>query len=294
MSRKERIKEWLVTNKKALLKALLVITIIAAIGVSSFFILKACGFTTKEDFLWLKDKLGDSIGFWAVIVGLQIFQVIFIPISNSLISAPVSYIFNDEIWKVFLSSWIGITIATIALYFIGKYGGRKVLGWVLGDKKKVESCSKFMRKGKAFFVLGDLIPFIPNDILTVLAGMSNYNFLFVFIVTVITRAICIATTCWLFGLAAKYPWVWAILAVLIAFMIFATIYMFRRELKKDKKPDEDDILDAEVNDKLKINVPIDNYTVTPTAKEMNEALKDTVKPLKVSQTNQKGAKRRHK
>lgn len=48
-----------------------------------------------------KDKLGDSLAFWSVIVGLQIFQVIFIPISNSIISAPVSYIFNDDIWKVF-------------------------------------------------------------------------------------------------------------------------------------------------------------------------------------------------
>lgn len=218
---------------------MLIIGVLAVIGVSSYFILRACGFTTKEDFLWLKDKLGDSLAFWGVIVALQIFQVIFIPISNSLISAPVSYIFENDTWKVFLSSWIGISIATIILYFIGKYGGQKILKWILGDKKKVEQCQTFMKKGKIFFVVGDLIPFIPNDILTVLAGMSDYNFVFVFVVTLITRAICIATTCWIFAYAKIYPWVWAILAVLLAFMVFATIFIFRRQLRKEKEDDLD-------------------------------------------------------
>lgn len=234
----KRIKEFLKKYKSTILKFLLVIGIIAVIAVSTYFILRACGFTTVDDFINLRNKLGDSIWFWSIIVLLQIIQVVFIPISNSLISAPIAVIFNNELWKVFLSSWVGICIGTIILYFIGKYAGGKLLNFVLGDKKKAEKLKGFMLQGKAFFVIGDVIPVIPNDVLTVLAGMSGYSFMFTFIVTLITRAICIATTVWLFGYITTYPWLIAVLVALVMFMIFAGIYVTKRQIKKQKEREE--------------------------------------------------------
>jgi len=225
--------------KKIILKTLLLVAIIAVIAVSTYLILRACGFTTVEDFQRLRDQLGDSIWFWAIIVLLQIIQVVFIPISNSLISAPIAVIFSNELWKVFLASWIGICIGTIILYFIGKYAGGKLLKFVLGDPEKAEKLKGFMLQGKAFFVIGDVIPVIPNDVLTVLAGMSGYSFLFTFIVTLITRAICIATTVWLFGYITTYPWLIAVLVALIVFMIFAGIYVTKRQIKKQKENKND-------------------------------------------------------
>lgn len=224
--------------KPIILKTLLIVAIISIIAVSTYFILRACGFTTVEDFQRLRNQLGDSIWFWVIIVLLQIVQVVFIPISNSLISAPIALIFSNELWKVFLSSWIGICIGTIILYFIGKYAGGKLLNFVLGDKEKAEKLKGFMLQGKAFFVIGDVIPVIPNDVLTVLAGMSGYSFIFTFIVTLITRAICIATTVWLFGYMTTYPWLIAVLIALIVFMIFAGIYVTKRQIKKQKEKEE--------------------------------------------------------
>lgn len=233
-----KIKSWIKDNKSTILKFLLLIVIIAVIGVSTYFILRACGFTTVEDFTRLRNELGDTIWFWGIIVLLQIIQVVFIPISNSLISAPIAVIFNNELWKVFLSSWIGICIGTIILYLIGKYAGGKLLKFVLGDPEKAEKLKGFMKQGKAFFVIGDVIPVIPNDVLTVLAGMSGYGFIFTFIVTLITRAICIATTVWLFGYMITYPWLIAVLVALIIFMIFAGIYVTKRSIKRQKQLQE--------------------------------------------------------
>ena len=210
----------------------LVIAVIAVIAVSTYFILRALGFTTVDDFKRLRDSLGDSIWFWAIIVGLQIIQVVFIPISNSLISAPIAVIFSNELWKVFLSSWIGICIGTIILYFIGKYAGGKILNFVLGDKQKAEKLKSFMQCGKGFFVCGDLIPVIPNDVLTVLAGMSGYSFIFTFVVTLITRAICIATTVWLFGYITTYPWLIAVLIALLVVMVFVAVFVTKYSIKK--------------------------------------------------------------
>lgn len=216
-------------------KFVLIISIIAVIAVSTYFILRACGFTTVEDFTNLRNQLGDSIWFWAIIVGLQVIQVVFIPISNSLISAPIAVLFSNELWKVFLSSWIGICIGTVILYFIGKYAGGKLLNFVLGDREKANKLKGFMLQGKAFFIIGDLIPVIPNDVLTVLAGMSGYSFTFTFIVTLITRAVCVATTVWLFGYMTTYPWLIAILVALLVFMVFAGIFVTKHSIRKNKE-----------------------------------------------------------
>lgn len=240
---KEQVKNFFKSKKvwKTVGKFALVIGVIAAIALSTYFILRACGFTTVEDFTNLRNQLGDSIWFWAIIVGLQIIQVVFIPISNSLISAPIAVIFSNELWKVFLSSWIGICIGTIILYLIGKYAGGKLLKFVLGDEQKANKLKGFMLQGKAFFVIGDLIPVIPNDVLTVLAGMSGYSFAFTFIVTLITRAICIATTVWLFGYMTTYPWLIAVLVVLLVFMLFAGIFVTKRSIKKSKQKEQNSL-----------------------------------------------------
>lgn len=120
------------------------------------------------------------------------------------------------------------------MYLIGKYAGGKLLKFVLGDEKKANKLKGFMLQGKAFFVIGDVIPVVPNDVLTVLAGMSGYSFMFTFVVTLITRAICIATTVWLFGYITVYPWLIAVLIALLVFMVFAAVFVTKRSIKKQK------------------------------------------------------------
>lgn len=225
-------------NKKKILKTIgkvaLLLGIIVAIALASFFILRACGFTTTEKFIELRDTMGESIWFWAIIVALQTFQVVFIPISNSIISAPMAVVFNNELWKVFLSSWLGIEIGTIILYFLGRYGGTKILNFLLGDKEKTEKCKNFMKKGKAFYPIGMLIFILPDDILTTLAGTSKYNFWYVLVVSFITRGICVATTVYGFGYATKYPFLWAVLGVFLALVVLFTILYFKHTLKKEQ------------------------------------------------------------
>lgn len=221
-------------NKKIILKALLIIAIIGAIAGTTYGILYACGFTSVEKFRELRDKLGDSLGFWAIIVALQIVQVVLIPISNQIISVPVAILFNNELWKVFVSSFIGVEIGTIILYFIGRFGGEKILGFILSDKEKVKHTQEFMRKGKSFYPIGMLIFIIPDDILTTLAGSAKYNFLYVLIVSFLTRAVCVATSVFGFGFIPKYPWIIAPLIIGLGLIVFFTIYFFRKELKKGK------------------------------------------------------------
>lgn len=229
------MKNFIKKNKAVILKLLLIVVIIGVIAVGTYFILKACGFTTVEDYERLRDSLGGNIWFWAIIVGLQIIQTIFLPITNQLVTGATAVLYNNELWKVWLSAGIGISIGSIILYFIGRYGGEKIVNWVLGDKEKTEKLKKGMQKGKGFYVIGMFIPFIPDDILSVLAGVGGYSIPFAFTITIVARFTCTAFTTWGFGLLTKYWWMWIVLAVGILFMIFATYLVYKITFRKPKE-----------------------------------------------------------
>ena len=57
------MKNFLKKYKGSIIKTIIVLVAIASIAVGVYFILKACGYTTKEDFLALRDRIGSNIWF---------------------------------------------------------------------------------------------------------------------------------------------------------------------------------------------------------------------------------------
>lgn len=220
-------------NKKQIVKTIITVLIIAGIAVGCYFILRAFGFTDAEKMNELKNKLGDSFLFWLIVSLLQIFQVIFVPVSNQIITIPLALCFKDELWKVFLVSWLSIWAATLILYFIGRFGGRKLLKWILSDEEEVEKCSNFLKKGWVFYPLGMLLP-LPDDIVTVLSGTARFNFWFVFVCSLFTRAVDISISVWGFGFLTQFWWGWLILGVGIVILGLLTYFFFRWQKIKEK------------------------------------------------------------
>lgn len=223
---------------KIIVKSLIIIAIIGTIAGLGYLILRLCGFTTVEDFTNLRDRVGETIWFWAIITGLQVFQVVFLPITNQIITVPIAILFNNELWKVFLSSWLGIFIGTIILYIIGRFGGDKILSWVLSDKESAKKCENWLKQGKAFYVSGMLIPFLPDDVLSTMAGTAQYNFFFVLVVSAITRGICTAFSVWGFGYLTQFWWGWVILIGGLILLLGATFLIWKWQQARIKKRKE--------------------------------------------------------
>jgi len=158
-------------------------------------------------------KVVNSYGWVAylIIVALQIVQVVFIPISNQIITIPALAVIG--VFPAFICSWIGIEIGTIILYFIGKKGGGKLFNWVLGDSDKVDKYTNLIKTRKLFYPVAMLIPFIPNDLCTVVAGMAKMNFWYIMVISFFTRGICTLFTCVGFGILTRYWWGIVILVV---------------------------------------------------------------------------------
>ena len=204
-----------------------------------YLILYSLGFTTSESLLALRDKLGDSLLFWFIIGLCQIFQVIFIPITNQIITVPLALIFQDELWKVFLTSFISIYLATIILYLIGRFSGSKFLRWLIGDETQAKKCQAFLKKGYIFYPLGMLLP-LPDDIITLLSGAARFNIVFVVICAFFTRAIDVFCSVFDFNYLTKFPWGIPLLIVGIILLIVLTILfkLFDKKLFPELKSEE--------------------------------------------------------
>lgn len=226
----KKIWSWIKSNKKVILKSLLIVAILITIAFCGYGALYLMGFTSTEKLIELKDNLGDNFLFWLIVACLQIFQVIFIPVSNQIITIPLALIFGDELWKVWICSWVSIWLATIILYFIGRFGGEKILNWLLNDKEQVNKCVNWLNKGWIFYPLGMLLP-LPDDIITILSGTAKFNVLFVLVCSFFTRGIDTACSVFGFGFLTRYWWGWLLLAIGIVLLGVMT-FLFHKYQKK--------------------------------------------------------------
>ena len=228
------MKQFLLKYKGTIIKSIIVLLALVAVAVGVYFILRACGFTTAEDYLSLRDRIGDNIFFWLIIGLLQVVQVIFIPITNQIITVPLALVFNNELWKVWITSWISIWLATLILYWIGRLGGKKVLAWILNDEEQTERCTKWLNKGWIFYPICMLLP-LPDDVITTLAGTAKMKFWFVAICAFITRGIDTACSVYGFGYLAKFWWGWIILGVGIVILFVLTFLLWKIDQNSKNK-----------------------------------------------------------
>ena len=232
------MKEFIKKYKSSIIKTIIVIAVLAAIAVGVYFILRACGFTKAEDYIVLKNKFGDSVVFWLIVGLLEIIQVIFVPLTNQIITVPVAMVFNDELWKVWLTAWISIWLATLILYWIGRVGGPKLLKWILNDQEQVEKCTNFLNRGWIFYPIGMLLP-LPDDVITTLAGTAKMNFFFVAVCSFFTRALDTAFSVFLYGYAVRHPWLWIVIIVGTIGLFVLTFFLWKRDQKKRKELEQE-------------------------------------------------------
>ena len=239
------MKNFLKKYKSSIIKTIIILLAIAAIAVGVYFILKACGYTTKEDFIALRNRIGDNVWFWVIIGLLQIIQAIFIPLNNQIITVPCALVFGDELWKVWITSWVSIWIATFILYWIGRSGGKFLLRWILNDEEQTERCTNWLKRGWFFYPLGMLLP-LPDDVITTLAGTAKMKLWFVMLCSFFTRGIDTACSVFGWGFLTRFWWGWIILGVGIALLILLTFFLWKIDKKLKQRQEENKL--EEVNE----------------------------------------------
>lgn len=164
---------------------------------------------------------------------IQTAQVIFLPVPAAIICVAGSLIYGPLLGGLYCS--IGILLGSFISFFIGKTFGYRVVSWIAG-KDNTDKYSEIIRKRGAFFLgLAFLLPMFPDDILCLIAGITNMKFKTFAIVTTITRPIGVICMSF-FGSGYLIPfrgwgiYVWIVILILAVAMVYIT-YRYQDKLQ---------------------------------------------------------------
>lgn len=211
-----------------------------------YFILKTTGWVGKFNNIQELKTIILSAGFWSycVFVVLQFLQVTILPLPAFATTIVGVILFGPFI--AFILSTLAILLGSIFAFYLGKLFGIKLLYWAIGKDKTISIQNK-LSKGKYAFFLMMLLPFFPDDILCMLAGVVNMDFKYFLNTNLITRPISLFCLCFIStGVVIPYhSWglvVWSIILLVVIFLfIFAIKYkqqienFFEFKLKQNKK-----------------------------------------------------------
>lgn len=205
--------------------------------------------------LWEKfnsvEKLRSMIldfGFWGrfAFVFLQFVQVTFVPIPSTILTIAGSIIYGPL--QGALLSLSGILLGSIVAFLLGRIFGRKLVSFMVGNM----TCEKwvgFLSRARYTFFLMMLLPMFPDDVLCLVAGVTNMSWAFFIATNLITRPIGIFITSYL-GSGEIIPYhgwglaVWAVILIGVGILMWLVtkyeknienflVKLFRRKKKKD-------------------------------------------------------------
>lgn len=164
---------------------------------------------------------------------IQALQVVILPVPAAIICIVGSLIYGPFLGGLYCS--IGILIGSFISFFIGKTFGYKIVAWIAG-KENTDKYSAIIRKRGGFFLaLAFLLPMFPDDILCLIAGITNMKFRTFAWVTIITRPIGVICMSFFGGghIIPFYGWglyVWSILLVFIVAIVIL-IYKYQDKMQ---------------------------------------------------------------
>lgn len=173
---------------KKIFRILLVLTLIALVLGIIYYVLVITGLWEQLNSV---DKLQTAIlelGFWGrfIFVILQFLQVTFVPLPSPVLIIAGSLIYGP--FQAGLLSISGILLGSALAFFLGRVFGKKLVVFMVGEKIEAK-WRKFLSNCKYTFVLMMLLPFFPDDVLCMVAGVTDMSWSFFMFTQLITRPI---------------------------------------------------------------------------------------------------------
>lgn len=187
-------------------------------------LLKVCGLWEKLNSVAKFKNFILSLGFYgrSAFVFFQFLQVTFIPIPSPILIIAGSIIYGPL--QAGLLSLSGILLGSALAFFLGKVFGQKIVKFMVGGDAQ-KKWTKFLNNCKFSFVLMMLLPCFPDDILCLVAGLTDMSWTFFMVTQFITRPIGIFSVS-VFSSGNLIPYqgwgliVWAVIFIFAFFLIY--------------------------------------------------------------------------
>ena len=227
MKKDDKIKSIKKTTQTKFLRLFFTFIIFFALFVIAYTIIKATGIWNKINSIDKLRKIVESGGMFSfvIFVVLQILQTTVLQIPAIFITIAGTLVFGR--WTAFILSFVAVMIGSVLMFWLGRKAGRKFLNWIAG-KEDADKWIQRMTNGKYLFFLMMLFPMFPDDILCVIAGLTNMSFSYFFVTNLIARSIGIACTVF-FGSGSVIPFngwgliVWGILILFVVTLFYLNV-----------------------------------------------------------------------
>ena len=187
------------------LKVLLWVFTIAILG-GSVWALYATGFFQA---VGSQEALGEYIARcapWSHLAyfGIQLASVVIAPIPSNITAAAGAYLFG--LWPSFLLTWGAVTLGSVIVFALARVLGQRFVGQFVSDKLSEKYLDVIRRKRDVFLALAFLFPFFPDDILCILAGLTDISFKRFFLLAVLARPWGLLVACMVGSATLAIPW----------------------------------------------------------------------------------------
>ncbi len=152
--------------------------------------------------------------------GVQLVSVIVAPIPSNITAAAGAYLFG--LWPSFLLTWAAVSLGSALVFTLARALGQQFAGQFVSEKLSEKYLDLIRRKRDTFLALAFLFPFFPDDLLCILAGLTDIPFRRFFLLTVLARPWGLLVACAVGSATLTIPlWGMALLGVagLAAFLL---------------------------------------------------------------------------
>lgn len=217
----------LILKKLSLAKSLFIFNFVTFIVIICFGVLSVLGiFETFSDLEKIKQLILSAGSFGYLVYALiLLLNVVILPLPAFLFILAGVAVYGPLI--AFIINYISFVLGSIICFFIGKVFGQRAINWCVGKETTEKYKSLLGSKGNVLFIIMQILPFFPDDILCMVAGLTSMSFRFFLIAMLIAKALYILPVC-LFGTGSIIPFngwgipVWLAIFVLltIGFILF--------------------------------------------------------------------------
>ena len=116
---------------------------------------------------------------------VQFLSVVFAPIPSNIVAAAGGLLFGT--WPAFLLTFSAVVTASLLVFCLARVLGRDFASRFVSQKLSAKYQEVLRTKGPVFLILAFLFPFFPDDMLCILAGLTDLSFRRFALIVVLTR-----------------------------------------------------------------------------------------------------------
>ncbi len=170
-----------------------------------------------------------GFGGWGIIsyIIINLLQCIVIPVPTTLTVLVGTAIYGPFI--AFLYATIGVILGSSIAFLIGRYCSRPTINWVFGENKVEKYQNMLNKRAGLILFLTLVLPFFPDDIICMMAGISDIKYIKFLGISIIARGIGLATISF-FGsgkiIPFTTPWgiaIWLLIGITVISMLIIAI-----------------------------------------------------------------------